>query len=913
MIRFFLLLCLLCTACGRDISAVCDIVPGRMTCEYMDSPSGLDIVNPRFSWIVEAVDTMAFGQRQSAYRIEVAADPKFHAFCWDSGWVESSQTQLVVYAGVPLASDRTYYWRVRVRDGKGVESEWSPAASWSTGLFEVSDWTARWIGSDEIFDSSVNPDCNISDPWFRKSIRLKKRPAKAVMFVASVGYHELYVNGRKVGDHILAPVVTDNSQRARYIAYDIAPFLQRGENVLSLWLGTSWSIFEPFRIGDKPMTPIVIAQADIRYSNDPASPADLRIVTDGSWVTHPSPNKLLGKWGMGSMGGELWDARKEIPDWNLPSCDLSTWRPATVYTPSLVLSAQNTYPNRKHDEIHPVAIEECGDGSYRVDMGVNFAGWIEADLRGEPGDRIDLLYSEREYLEMTFRNYSACILGESGRCTFRNRFNYGSGRWITVKGLREKPRLSDIRGWMVRTDYPDAASFVCSDDLQNWIYDRVKWTFENLSIGGYVVDCPQRERLGYGDAAFLTCETGMFNYALGSFYTKWMQDWRDVQGRMSNMGPRIGGGILPHTAPTYDGGGGPAWGGCVVTLPWLVYNHYGDRRILEENFMLISRWLDFLDSHTKKGILKRWGGDWDYLADWLWPGASAEGMNNDKPQAECFNSCFYAFNLSTAAKIAAVLGRDDMAALWNTRANEVRRAVHRKYYNPHDRSYSDCSMGNLALALIGEVPPAELRGSVMQRLEEEILIHCKGHIDVGIMGGALLFKLLRDAGRDDLIWSMTSQTDYPGWGLMRESGATTIWEMWEKDLPNHSLLHGSFLYPGAWYIDGVAGIRHDTDVPGFGRFVVRAPRLPEERIAWARGSYDSPVGTIRSSWKRLGTTFTHEVTVPANARATVWIPASEKEEVSELSGFAEPAGHRKGYVLYDVPAGHYCFRVGERR
>ena len=190
MIRFFLLLCLLCTACGRDISAVCDIVPGRMTCEYMDSPSGLDIVNPRFSWIVEAVDTMAFGQRQSAYRIEVAADPKFNAFCWDSGWVESSQTQLVVYEGAPLASDRTYYWRVRVRDGKGVESEWSPAASWSTGLFEASDWTARWIGSDEIFDSSVNPDCNISDPWFRKSIRLKKRPAKAVMFVASVALRQ---------------------------------------------------------------------------------------------------------------------------------------------------------------------------------------------------------------------------------------------------------------------------------------------------------------------------------------------------------------------------------------------------------------------------------------------------------------------------------------------------------------------------------------------------------------------------------------------------------------------------------------------------------------------------------------------------------------------------------------------------
>ena len=157
---------------------------------------------------------------------------------------------------------------------------------------------------------------------------------------------------------------------------------------------------------------------------------------------------------------------------------------------------------------------------------------------------------------------------------------------------------------MVRTVHPRTTGFTCSDDLQNWIYDRVKWTFDNLSIGGYIVDCPQRERLGYGDAAYISCETGMFNYALGSLYTKWMQDWRDVQGRQSNMKPRIGGGILPHSAPTYDGGGGPGWGSCTVIVPWLVYCHYTDTRILEDNFGMISAWLDFLDSHTENGILK---------------------------------------------------------------------------------------------------------------------------------------------------------------------------------------------------------------------------------------------------------------------------------------------------------------------
>jgi alpha-L-rhamnosidase len=873
------------------------------TCEYLSSPEGLDVAAPRFSWTLAATDPADYGQAQSAYRIEVADGAA--KTIWDSGWVASNDTQLIPYEGPALSSDSDYRWRVRVKDQNGKLSPWGEWQSWTTGLFDQSEWSARWIGSDEMFDISINPDCNISDPWFRKNVQLKKRPARAMMFVASVGYHELYVNGQKVGDHVLAPNVSDHTTRARYIAYDIAPYLHKGENTVALWLGASWSIFQPYMIGDKPLTPIVIAQADVYY--DKNSPAALRITTDSSWKTHPSPNKLLGKWGMRTMGGELWDAGKEIADWNLPSFDDSVWDAATEYTPTLKLSAQNTHPNRLFEKIVPVSVEQTKDGAWRVNMGVNFAGWTEIKVTGNPGDRIDILFSERAGDEMTFDIRSAYIVGPLGKGYFRNRFNYSSGRWITIKGLKEKPALTDICGWQVRTDYPSATEFECADDLQNWIYNTTMWTFRNLSVGGYIVDCPQRERLGYGGDAHATSETGLFNYSLGSFYTKWMGDWRDVQGWATMMGGRVGGGILPHTAPTNNGGGGPSWGGIVVTLPWFMYEHYGDVRILEENFELITGWLEFLDSHTENGILKRWGGQWDYLADWLWPGATAEGMNNDKPQAECFNSSYYAFNLATAAKIAEILGREGEAAEWRRRADETRRAVHTKYYNADDHSYSDHSMGNLALALIGEVPPPELREDVMRRLETEILINCNGHIDVGITGGAMLFKLLRDEGRDDLLWSMTSQTEYPGWGFMRANDATTMWEMWEKELPDHSLLHSSYLYPGAWYIDGVAGIRRDPAHPGFTHFIVRTPRLVEEQLPWARASFGSPVGTIISDWKYSGGSLTHKVVVPPNASATVMIPEIDGKETIENSGYAVFTGSKDGYLLYEVPAGQYIF------
>ncbi len=904
MKRLPLLLLILCSLPSACIRQGAGIAVDKMTCEYLESPAGLDVRAPRFSWTLAAVDPSAYGQAQTAYRITVSDGAKNTA--WDSGWVESDRMQLIPYGGTPLVSDRTYRWRVKVRDENGRESPWSRTQSWSTGLFDRSDWTARWIGSDEIFDPAIKPDCNIRDPWLRRSVTLDRKPSRAVMFVASVGYHELYVNGERVGDHVLAPAVTDHSQRARYIAYDIAPYLKKGGNVIALWLGAGWSIYAGYKTEDKPRTPIVLAQADIYYA-DRTEPA-MRIVTDSSWKTHPSPNKLLGHWGMGSMGGELWDAGKEIPGWNLLSYDDSAWKQAAEYAPELEISAQNTHANRLFDEITPVAVEEMPDGSYRVDMGVNFAGWTEFKVRGAPGDRIDLFWSERGYMEMTFRNHSAYIIGPAGEGTFRHRFNYASGRWITVKGLKEKPALSDIRGWVVRTDYPEASSFECSDDLQNWIYGRVLWNFENLTVGGYIVDCPQRERLGYGDSGYTSAETGMFNYGMGAFFTKWMGDWRDVQGRESNMGPRVGGGIIPHTAPTYDGGGGPSWGGSVVILPWTMYLHYGDVRILEENFETIVKWLDFLDTHTENGILKRWGGTWDYLADWLWPGATAEGMNNDKPQAECYNTCYLAYSLATAAMIAETIGRSDKAAEWNERAGLVRLAAHEKYYDAGDRSYSDRSMGNLALALLGGVPPPELRDAVMERLEEEILVNCNGHIGVGICGGGMLFRLLRDEGRDDLVYSMTSQRDYPGWGCMREHGATSLWEMWEPDLPGHSMLHSSFLYPGAWYMDGVAGIRRDTACPGMQRFTVRTPRLTEEQMRWARASYDSPVGTVVSSWRRENGLLTHEVTVPPNTAATIMIPENPSATITENSGHARFTGAENGYMMYEVPAGRYVFR-----
>src|SRR5690606_3572167 len=224
--------------------------------------------------------------------------------------------------------------------------------------------------------------------------------------------------------------------------------------------------------------------------------------------------------------------------------------------------------------------------------------------------------------------------------------------------------------------------------------------------------------------------------------------------------------------------------------------------------------------------------------------------------------------------------------------------------NAADRSYADGSMANLAAALLADIPPAPLRDDVMWRLEKEILDVRNGHIHAGITGGALLFKLLRNEGRDDLIYSMVSQTTYPSWGYMKANDATTIWEMWEKDLPGHSLLHSSYLYPGAWYIDGIAGIKRDPEHPGFKQFIIR-PALPgATELTWANTSFKSPVGMIRSNWSRENGHLQMEVTVPPNSVALLQLTADEAVDISAYPSITK-ATNQNGLVQYNLLPGVY--------
>jgi len=852
-----------------------------LRCEYLENPLGIDISQPRLGWVVEAE---ARSQQQTAYRVLVASSAEIlnadQGDLWDSGPCKSDRTIHIAYGGSELQTRTRYFWKVRVWDKDGTPSAWSKPAMWSAGLSLGNNppkgLAARWIGSGSSFEA---------DPWLRKSFELTEQPNDAFAYVASIGFHELFVNGKKVGDSVLAPSISDLSRRARYVTYDITPYLQKGQNAIALWLGAGWAKWEHYRVADKPL---VMAEIDVSLPDGMTA----SLSTDKTWKVHPSSTTLMGAWKPGQYGGEHIDTRKHLPDWNTAGFDDSEWASAKTYAPELKLSAEKIEPNRKMATLEPVGIEEVQPGIYRVDMGRNFSGWTEMHFWGEPGKKIELSFSEHPDGSINYNLQSACTLDDRGRGIFRNRFNYSSGRWITISGLSQPPDLAEIKGYVIHNDYRRTGKFECSNPLLNQINDTVLWTFESLSLGGYVVDCPHRERMGYGGDAHATMEMALNHYGMGAFYTKWIEDWRDVQKPD---------GDLPYTAPTHWGGGGPAWSGICVTLPWAMYERYADQRILEETYPTMQRWIAFLETQSRDNMLVKWGGNWDFLGDWVPPRDSDEEGRVDEYSTLFFNNCYYLYNVKRVAEIADLLGRGNEAEAYRKKAEKIRKAVHQEFFNPKNNTYANGTELYMALPLLVGLTPENLREPVMKALEDEILIAQTGHVDTGIHGTYFLIKLLTELDRSDLIFEMASKRDYPSWGYMLEQGATTIWENWTGDI---SLLHSSFLSIGAWFIEGVAGIRVDPQQPGYKHFIIK-PNVVGD-ITWAKGELHSIHGKIVSDWKLEDGTFTLNLTIPVNTTATVHIPAKKALDIYEDG---QPATAVDGVKLLRMENGRGMFSV----
>jgi alpha-L-rhamnosidase len=888
---------------------------GSLRTEYLVDPLGIDVERPRLSWILSATEQ---SQKQSAYRILVASSlsvlQKDTGDLWDSGKAASDQSVFVTYAGRPMASGMRCYWKVRVWDKQGRASQWSSPATWSMGLLKRSDWHARWIGLGSAPNAKPGP---LPFPWLRKTFALQQRPQRATAYVNALGYYELYVNDKKVDDHVLAPAVSDYSKRNLYVTHDVTSYLVKGKNCIALWLGRGWYVKgHPGVIHDGPL---------VRMQLDAVLPggAAVSIATDSSWKVKESPITPLGKGtAFGDYGGERYDASLELKGWNAAGLDDSGWKAATLFEPpEVITAAQMVQPNRIIQTIKPVKVQAWASGGYLIDMGRNYTGWLEVAIPGETSggktvriEYADILPTREPFATANQRDEYVPRAG-AGQ-VIRSRFNYHAFRYARITGLARPPAIEDIKGYLIRTGYEPAGDFQSSNELLNRIYQTVTWTYQMLTLGGYVVDCPHRERLGYGGDAGTSMETGMFNFDVGGLYNRWSAIWRDAQD------PKTG--DIPYTAPSYpdQGGGGPMWSGFSITLPWQLYLQYGDQRILETSYPTMEKFLGFLETKTVDHVLEPYIScgismpQWNYLGDWVTPrrpqpggqqGAGARDPARHPIASRFINNCYYLYNLQLTAKIAGILGKKDDEAKYNEKANVLSKVLHERFFNPGERTYATGEQPYLAFPLLVKVVPEDLRSAVMKNLEEAIVMKNGGHLDSGMHGTYFLLRLLMQEDRDDLIYQMASQKTFPGWGYMLEQGATTIWENWSGG----SHIHDTLISIGAWFTEGIGGIRFDEKSPGFTHFFIKPAVVGD--LKSARTSYKSIRGTILSDWRLDNGSLHLDVTVPVGTSATVLVPASGPAGVTEsgrpvsASKHIRYLGMENAKAAFLVESGHYSF------
>ncbi len=919
VIRFLMVAALVPASCVANGQTALSVEGLR--CEYLSNPLGIDVVKPRLSWTLAPGPR---GRQQSAYQVLVASNPvdlqQNHGDLWDSGKVNSDQTAFVAYAGQPLASGAHAWWKVRVWDQDGHATPWSAPAHWSIGLLRDADWYGQWIGLAR--PAGVKEGTPLAFPWLRKTFTLPGTPQRGTAYVNALGYYELYVNGKKVDDYVLAPAVVDYSKRNWYLTHDITGYLVQGRNTVALWLGRGWYVRgHPAVVYDGPL---VRAQFDITLPDGKS----VVVGTDGTWKAKASPITPLGRGtAFGDYGGEHYDARLKVKDWNGVKLDDSTWEAATTFDPPKVAtSAQMVEPNRILETLRPVKIDKTPDGGWLVDMGKNYTGWLE--LRLPPGiaagQNLKIEYADNSPSGgryMTFNQRDEYVTRAGAGQVVRSRFNYHAFRYAHVTGLAQALTAGNVRGYFMRTSYGRTGEFESSDDLLNRIYRMVTWTYQCLTLNGYVVDCPTRERLGYGGDAGTSLETALCNFDTGGLYNRWAANWRDAQDPQS--------GDLPYTAPNYpdQGGGGPMWSGFVVTMPWQVYLTYGDKGILEINYPMIQKWLAFANSKTRDNILEPYISigirmpQWNYLGDWVTPGPMAIGqpgtlaarrafagqdISRDPVASRFINNAHYLYTLQLAAKIADILGKPADAAMYTERAAALRRMLNERYFVP-PASYATGQQPYLALALLLGIVSPELRAEVAKNLENTILVKDSGHFNSGMHGTYFLLKELMKDDRNDLIYQMASKKDYPSWGYMLEQGATTSWESWS----GQSHIHDTLISIGAWFIEGIGGIQGDEKAPGFRHFFLKPS--PVGGLTFARTSFKSVHGMIVSNWRIENGALHLDATVPPGTSATLYLPSSTPEAVTERGHPAAQArgvrfsGMEKDKAVFELASGSYQF------
>lgn len=895
------------------------ITPIELKCQSQPNPIGIDNVHPLLSWILKANSTQR-GQYQKAYRIQVATSPTLllsgKPDAWDSKTIESIQCNNISYLGTRLSSNTRFYWRVKVWDKQNVPSAWSVIAGWETALLHDSDWQGKWIGTSKPY-SQVEGDFYRENPapLFRKEFSTTKEIKRAFIYVSGLGYYESYINGKKVGNKLLDPGWTDYSKRILYSTYDVTSFIRKGRNCLGILLGNGWynplplkmwgriNIRESLDVGQ----PKFIMQLNIEYTDGTKD----QIFSDDKWTTHPSPiirNSIYL--------GEEYDARKEIRGWNKVGLKTDHWQPVKITTaPTGKLQSEQQPAIVVEDTLLPITIKKLQDGKWIVDFGRNFGGTIQLKAQGKAGTIINIRYGELLYPDGSLNVMTSaagqikhknvggdgapdtayakdiCILNGKGTLIFQPHFTFHGFRYAEITGYHGTLQKKDIRALILSSEVPEVASFSCSDTLINQIQKISLNTFRS-NIFSVQSDCPHRERFGYGGDIVATCEAFMDNFIMSGFYEKTVNDFADEaqpDGGLTETAPYVG-----IASDGLGGKSGPVeWGSVLPVLLYKIYQYYGNIELIRQNYPVAKNWVDFMHQHAKDNIIYTTIGDHESIDQQI-VGLSA--------------TAFYYYNTSLLARFAKLLNKQEDFKSYSALQNNIKNAFLRNYLDTTTANVGIHTAAAQAYALYFNIIPNNSVDAVLRVMIKDIAAN-NYHITSGIFGTKFLMEMLGKTGNNNIAYRMATQKTFPGWGYMIANGATTLWEHWALSENTYSHNHPMFGSISNWFYSYLAGIRPADNATGYNKIIIE-PGIAN--LQWAKATYSSILGKVSTYWKKTSSTFTLDVTIPVNASATVYLPASlqnmrENNKIIKVHGNVRLTDNKDNKSIILIGSGRYHF------
>jgi len=1083
-------------------SALCQTAkPDRLQCESLTNPLGVDTKRPVFSWKLRDA---RFAARQTAYEIEVASSPdKFgngNVDVWKSGKVQSENSIQVEYAGKELQPSTRYYWRVTVWDKNAKPYPPSDVMWWETGLMDVKNWKARWIGyevpelhavrdadaqwitnadenstktegdshhdfrfafelkgevrraslyvtgrdsasawvnggrvleadpfpawrqmpwkaykvreitqqvksgknlvaidvvryrlerrrgapddarspmsatiyvemadgSARIFKTATDAwkaaldaegnwqEANFDDsqwkdaiaytppagsfdgpevgyPWptgavksLRRTFEAPKRISSARLYATALGAYKLSINGKTVGDQVLAPGWTDYRERVVYQAYDVTALVQQGKNAIGALLAPGWysTPLQWYGQGNNYGKTLPALRAELRLAYADGSVES--IPTDASWKAEVSAVSFAEIY-----DGETYDARKAQSGWNTAAFNDSAWAPAEVIHPiEPAIEWQYFPPIRKHEELVAKSVSKPKPGIFIFDFGQNLSGVASIRAKGAVGTDVKLRFAEvlnpdgTLYVEnlRTAKATDHFILAGTAAEEFAPEFTFHGFRYVEVSGLITEPEKTDVKAIAFYTDAPFTTKLKTGSAMINQLWSNILWG-QRSNFVGVPTDCPQRdERLGWSADAQVFWRTASFNMDLTTFSRKYSADLRGTQVGTDMYGIFAPGTSLPN--PGY----GTGWSEAGVIVPWTSWIQTGDKKVIEENWSGMERYLAAIETANPDHLWKKNYGI--PFADWLSP----EGVT----PVDLIATAYWAYNVRLMREMAHAMGNSAGEQKYAALFEKIGDAFYRAYAKPDgwvggvppppvfasatETKLSDKpveTQTGYVLALNMDLLPAAVRPLAAQRLVDRIAAN-HWRLGTGFLGTPYLLSALTDSGHADVAYRLLLSTEYPSWGYLVDHGATTMWERWNGDQMRgdpsmNSYNHYAYGAVGDWIYRYAAGIDTIAQEPGF--HVISLHPNFDARLGSVDFSYESSYGTIHSAWTVSGKQATWNLTIPPNATGRLTLTAAEQAayrlDGKVLKGNSKIPGGTEvnGKKVFDVPAGTYQFQV----